>query len=116
MSERLPSREVAVLTATLVVSSRSGGSLVSALRDIADTLETRKETRREIRTTMAQALATGYLVIGMGGFILIVLNGLYPGVVEKMTITPIGQIALLSALVLYGGGLVLIRRMTRFEL
>ena len=54
---RLPSREVAVLVSTLLVSARSGGSLVTALRDIADTLEARKETRREVRTD-ARAVAS----------------------------------------------------------
>jgi tight adherence protein B len=116
LSERLSSREIAVLTSTLVVSARSGGSLVTALRDIADTLEARKETRREIRTTLSQALATGYFVIAMGVFILVILNLLYDGVVAKMTTEPVGQVALLVAGALYALGTLAIRRMTRFDL
>jgi tight adherence protein B len=116
LHERLDSREVAVLTSTLVVSARSGGSLVSALRDIADTLETRKETRREIKTTLAQALSTGYLVIGLGFVILMAINSLYPGTVEEMTREPIGQGALVIAGTLFGGGFLAIRRMTRIDL
>jgi tight adherence protein B len=116
LHDRLDSREVAVLTSTLVVSARSGGSLVSALRDIANTLETRKETRREIKTTLAQALSTGYLVIGLGFVILIAINTLYPGTVEEMTRKPIGQGALLIAGTLFGGGFFAIRRMTRIDL
>lgn len=116
MQERLPSREIAVLASTLVVSARSGGSLVSALRDIADTLEARKETRREVRTTLAQAVSTGYIVIAMGCLILVVLNGLYSGVVAKMTADPVGQVALLIAGTLYAVGFLTIRRMTRFDL
>lgn len=116
LHERLASREVAVLTATLIVSSRSGGSLVTALRDIADTLEMRKETRREIRTTLAQALATGYLVIGIGFLILFALNVVYPGTVEKMTHQIMGQAALTIAGALFATGFLLIRRMTRIDL
>jgi tight adherence protein B len=115
LHERLPSREIAVLTSTLVVSARSGGSLVTALRDIADTLETRKETRREIRTTLAQSLATGYLVIVMGFGLLLLLNWMAPGTVETMTTSPAGQVALLAAATLFVGGFLLIRRMTRIE-
>lgn len=59
LEERLPSREVSVLVSTLVVSARSGGSLVTSLRDIADTLDARKEVRREVRTTLAQARRRG---------------------------------------------------------
>ena len=115
LSERLPSREVVVLVATLVVSARSGGSLVTALRDIADTLEERKETRREVRTVLAQAVATGYFVVGLGVVILVILNSLNPGTVDKMTREPLGQAALIIAGLLYVGGLLLVRRMTRID-
>jgi tight adherence protein B len=115
LDDRLPSRELAVLTSTLVVSARSGGSLVDALRGIADTLETRKETRREIRTTLAQSLATGYLVIAMGFGLLLLLNALAPGTVQRMTTSPAGQVALVASGGLFAGGFVLIRRMTRIE-
>ena len=115
VQERLPSREVQVLISTLLVSARSGGSLVSALRDIADTLDNRKEVRREIRTVLAQALATGYLVIAMGVGLLFLLNVVRPGTVEKMTVSPLGQAALLVAGALYTGGALLVRRMTRID-
>ena len=115
LQDRLPSREIAVLTSTLVVSARSGGSLVNALREIADTLETRKETRREIRTTLAQSLATGYLVIVLGFGLLLLLNALAPGTVQTMTTSPAGQVALVVSGSLFAGGFLLIRRMTRIE-
>jgi len=113
--DRLPSREIQVLVSTLLVSSRSGGSLVTSLRDIADTLEARKETRREIRTTLAQATLTGYMVAAMGLLMLVMLNTIHPGTVEKMTTSIAGQIALVVAGGLYALGLFLIRRITRIE-
>jgi tight adherence protein B len=116
MGRRLPSREVGVLLSTLVVCSRSGGSLVTSLRDIADTLEDRKETRREIRTTLAQALATGYLVILLGIGMLFLLNMIQPGSVEAMTSNIVGQIALVISGSLFFLGFVVIRRMTRFDI
>lgn len=114
LQERLPSREVAVLAATLLVSARSGGSLVTALRDIADTLEQRKETRREVRTVLAQATATGYTVVGMGFGILVMLNVIQPGTVERMTEQWLGRGALLVGGGLLIGGALIIRKMTRF--
>jgi tight adherence protein B len=42
LNDRLPSREVRVLMSTMVVSARSGGSLVKALRDISFTLDDRR--------------------------------------------------------------------------
>jgi tight adherence protein B len=116
MRDRLPSREVGVLLSTLVVCSRSGGSLVTSLRDIADTLEARKETRREVKTTLAQSLATGYLVIAMGVGMLFLLNAIQPGSVEAMTGHLVGQIALVISGALFLLGFFLIRRMTRMDI
>lgn len=115
LEERLPSREVSILVATLLVSARSGGSLVSALRDIAETLEARKEVRREVRTTLAQSTSTGYLVIAIGIGILFLLNVMNPGTVDKMTSTLMGQAALVIGGGLFIGGFLAIRRMTRFD-
>lgn len=115
MRERVGSREVSVLVSTLVVASRSGGSLVSSLREIANTLDARKETRREIRTTLSQSLATGYLIIVMGFGMLFLLNAIQPGTVQIMTQSPLGQIALMVSGGLFVAGFLVIRRMTRIE-
>lgn len=114
--DRLPSREVRVLMSTLVVASRSGGSLVKALRDISLTLDDRKEVRRDIRTTLAQSKSTGYLIIVMGFGLLLMLNMLFPGAVERMTTNIFGQIALAVAGILFTVGFLLIRRLTRIDI
>ena len=82
MEQRLPGRELGVLVGTLVISSRSGGSLISALRDIAGTLEDRKELKREVRTLLTQATYTGYLVVAMGIGLLFLLNAMHPGLLQ----------------------------------
>ena len=115
LRDRVGSREVAVLVSTLVVASRSGGSLVNSLRDIADTLDARKETRREIRTTLSQSLATGHLIIVLGFGMLFLLNVLHPGTVALMTRNTVGQVALVLSSGLFAAGFLAIRRMTRIE-
>lgn len=115
LNDRLPSREVRVLMSTMVVSARSGGSLVKALRDISFTLDDRKEVRREIRTTLAQARSTSVLVAVLGIGILLMLNTIRPGTVELMTRNVVGQAALVVGFGLFATGFVVIRRMTRIE-
>lgn len=115
LERRLPSREAAILISTLVVSARSGGGLVTALRDIAGTLETRKETRREIRTVYAQTLATAYAVLAMGVGVLFVLDSVQEGTVDTMLREPLGQAALVVAAAVYAAGIFVVRRMTRVE-
>lgn len=116
LRQRVGSRETSVLISTLVVASRSGGSLVTALRGIATTLEQRKETRREVKTTLAQPVATSYFVIGLGVLMLLMLNTMQPGTVDKMTRSVIGQAALLISFGIFGFGFWAIRRMTRMDI
>lgn len=116
MERRLPSRELAILVSSLVVSARSGGALVSALRDISDTLETRKEVRREIRTTYAQTLATAYAVLGVGTLSLFLLEALHSGTVDAMLRNPIGTASIVFAGAVYAGSIWAIRRMTRVDI
>lgn len=116
LNERVGSRETSVLISTLVVASRSGGSLVTALRDIATTLDQRKETRREVKTTLAQPVATSYFVIVLGVLMLLMLNTMQPGTVDKMTRSVIGQAALIISFSIFGLGFWAIRRMTRIDI
>jgi tight adherence protein B len=115
MRDRLPSRELRVLLSTILVSARSGGSLVTSLQTIADTLEQRKETRREIVSLLSQSVATGYTVMVLGVLMLVGLNLIGDDTVERMTLHPIGQIALLVAAGLYVLGFLLIRSLTRIK-
>lgn len=115
LKDRVGTRESNVLISTLIVSSRSGGSLVSALRDIAEALDQRKETRREVQTILAQTVATSNIIVVIGFGILFLLNGIEAGTVQKMTTNLVGQIVLITSGVLFGSGVLIIRRMTKVE-
>lgn len=116
VEERLPSREVKVLMSTLVIASRSGGSLVSALRDISYMLDERKETKREVRTVIAQSVATGYAIMFIGVALLLFVNMIFPGTIERMTTHIVGQITLVVSGGMMFVGWLLIRRITRLDL
>ena len=115
LERRLPGRELSVLVGTLVISQRSGGSLITALRQISSTLETRKELNREIRTQVTQASYTGYLVAGLGVGLVLLMNFIFPGLLQKLTDSVFGNIALIFAGACYAVGILLINRMTRID-
>jgi tight adherence protein B len=115
LAERLPSRELVVLVTTLVLSNRAGGQVVSALRNLTETLEERKETRREVRTQLSQVSMTSYAVPVLGVGSLFLMNGVKDGALERMTGSPVGQVAVITAFGLYAVGFVLIRRLSRID-
>jgi tight adherence protein B len=116
LRRRLPSRELAVLVQTLVIQSRAGGALVSALTNIASTLEQRKELRREVRTATSGAIFSGYVVVALGVGSVFVMNLLSPGALDQLAKTTIGRIVLILAFAFFAVGMLLIRRLTDIEI
>ncbi|ALO10764.1 Putative integral membrane protein [Streptomyces venezuelae] len=115
LAERLPSRELVVLVTTLVLANRAGGTVVSSLRNLTETLEERKETRREVRTQLSQVSMTAYSVpvIGVGSLLLI--DNMQPGALDRMTGSTVGQFAVVAAFALYVVGFVAIRRFSKID-
>ncbi|MER7796865.1 type II secretion system F family protein [Microbacterium sp. NPDC096154] len=116
LSERLPSRELAVLVQTLVIQARAGGALVTALSGIAATLEERRQLRREIRSATVGSSFMGYMVAAMGIGAVVLMNVLNPGVLDEMFGNLVGQIVLLVAGVMFALGFLLMRRLGKVPL
>jgi tight adherence protein B len=115
LGQRLPSRELSVLVTTLAIQQRSGGDLVRALSDMAATLEARRETQREVKTLMAGATATSYVVMFIGGAALFLADLTRPGTLDRVAGSPLGLGALGVAGILFFVGFVIIRRITRID-
>ncbi|MER6121820.1 type II secretion system F family protein [Streptomyces sp. NPDC001795] len=115
LAERLPSRELIVLVTTLVLANKAGGSVVSSLRNLTQTLEDRKETRREVRTMLSEVNATAFTVPMLGLGSLILVNSSNKGALERVTGSPLGQGLVLLSLGLYAVGFFVIRRLGKIE-
>ncbi|HET6547865.1 MAG TPA: type II secretion system F family protein [Solirubrobacter sp.] len=115
LSDRLPSREVAVLMTTIAIQQRAGGDTVRALGELASTLDARKDLRREIATLLSGVVFTSYVVAGIGGATILMINAISPGVTQDMTSSPLGIAGLVVALILWTIAFVLIRRTTRID-
>ncbi|MFF3711677.1 type II secretion system F family protein [Streptomyces phaeochromogenes] len=115
LAERLPSRELVVLVTTLVLSNKAGGSVVNSLRNLTQTLEDRKETRREVRTMLSEVNATAFTVPLLGVGSLVLINSSNEGALAKVTGSPLGQTLVLIAMGLYTIGFFVIRRLGKIE-
>jgi tight adherence protein B len=116
LAERLPSRELVVLVTTLVLANRAGGTLVASLRNLTNTLEERKETRREVRTMLAEVNATAFTVPVLGLGAMLMMNSMMPGALARVTGSPVGQVAILAAVGLFATGFFVIRRLGKIEI
>jgi tight adherence protein B len=116
LATRLPSRELSVLVQTIVIQSRAGGALVTALSDIASSLEDRKELRREVGTVMLGSVFGGYAVVAIGVASVLLMNLFVPGILDVMAGSPLGQLALVAAGGCFVVGFVLMKMMTKVEI
>jgi tight adherence protein B len=115
LSDRLPSRELTVLVTTLILSNRAGGTIVSSLRNLTETLEERKETRREVTTLLSQVKVTAVAVPILGLGFLLIINSMRSGALDDMTGSFVGKVAVIISACLYGLGFFLINRLTRIR-
>lgn len=115
LGERMPSRELRVLVSTLAIQQRSGGDLVRALADMAQTLDARKDTLREVKTLMAGAVSSAYMVIFIGAGSVFLADLTRPGTLDKVASSPLGLLALTAAGVLFAIGFLIVRRITRID-
>ena len=115
LAERLPSREINVLVRTIVIQSRTGGALTDALAEISQTLEDRKELRREVRTVILGSAMSGYAVMIIGAAAIILLNLLKPGMLDNLAGSIPGRIILIVSLALFLIGGALMRVVSRVE-
>ncbi len=115
MSERLPSRELAVLVHTLVIQHRAGGGLVTALSRIAVTLEERKQLRREAKTASVASAFSGSAVMVIAGFAVVIVNVMSPGAIDTMLGGFLGRAALLVSVTLFVVGFLGMRRLAKVD-
>ena len=115
LTKRMPSRELDVLVRTIVIQSKSGGTLVAALQEIAFALEDRKQLHREVRTVILGSAVSGYVVPFMGIACVIFLNLMKPGVLDDMASSLVGKVILFAALIFFGFGALLIKLVSKVE-
>ena len=115
LTERMPSREINVLMRTIVIQSKTGGALSAALSEMSQTLEDRKELRREVSTVILGAAVAGYAVIGIGVGAVILLNLFKPGLLDQMATSLLGRVTMGASAVLFVSGTLLMRLVSRVE-
>ncbi len=115
MVARMPSRDVGVMVSTLVIQQRAGGDLVSALSDLSDALESRRQTAREIKVMLVGAVFTAYVIPVLVVGLLLILNLSTPGALEELTSSLLGRVVLVVSGTLILVGYLMIQRITKVE-
>jgi len=115
MVDRLPSRELGVLVNVLVIQSRAGGRIVTALQGITEALEVRRDLRREVNTLLAGSKATAFAVAMLAGLMVFLVHTSVDGGLRTLLANPIGLLIFLVSTGMFLFGMVMIRRATKVD-
>ncbi|TCP60910.1 tight adherence protein B [Rhodovulum bhavnagarense] len=115
MADRVPLREVRFFAVAMAVQSRTGGSLTETLENLSETLYSFKRLRQKI-DAFSQEARVSATIIGVLPFLLTVaIILLNPGYIGVFLETGLGMALAAGALAWIGIGVMVMRRMIRFD-
>ena len=99
LERRIPLEELAFFVSTIKIQRQSGGNLSQIIENIEETIRTRFELKREIRTLTAQGKLSGMILVAMPFFLLVAFSIINPGFLYPLLVDPLGQKALILSVV-----------------
>jgi len=115
MAERVPCSESNYLSIVVSIQTKSGGNLSEALGNLSRTLRERKKMKDKIKAMSMEAVASGGILAAMPPIFLVITFAMTPDYVSLLWTTDTGRmIAACSAIWMLLGVLVM-RKMIRFE-
>lgn len=110
MSNRIESLDLRFFITAVTIHSEIGGNLSEILEKLADTIRERIKIRRQIRVYTAQGRLSGYVLAIMPIVAFFMLNIMLPGYEKHLFTEKLGNIMLVTAIVLQFIGFLVIRK------
>jgi tight adherence protein B len=114
LHERFASKDIRLLTQTILVQRRAGGNLGQALDHLAKTLEERDRMNQELSNQTAESRYIATTLALMPFFLIIAFNMVFKGFIMPLFSLP-GMILLAVVAVLMTIGFLLIRKVTNIK-
>lgn len=112
--DRFTSKDIRLLTQTIIVQRQAGGNLGAALDHLARTLEERERVNREISNQTAESRYIAFTLALMPVFLVFVFNTIFKGFITPIFTLP-GMILLAVVIVLMLIGFLLISKVSRIK-
>jgi len=115
MAARLPFDAAEFFALIVAIQTETGGSIVTALENLAETTQARAALAEKIAVSGQEARASAIIIGSLPPLVLGALHVLQPGFVAVLFTTLPGQVALVAAALLVLVGSVVMREMARFD-
>ena len=108
--DRVPSQDLRVLVAGILVQRDTGGNLTQILDRTSAVIRERLKLQGDIRVHTAQGRMTGWILCLLPIVMLVLINLVNPGYSKPLTDTPVGRECLYTGGVLLAAGAFVIKR------
>ena len=113
--ERMPCEDMRLLTASVRLTTQTGGSLADVLGEMTDMIRGRREFAEKVKTLTAQGRFEGLAMGAMPIFAFVIFYFLQPDVMSSLFTTLIGWVAIGVVVVLETIGFIVISKITTIE-
>lgn len=115
LAKRMPSDECSMMVRAIRVQSQTGGNLAKVLDHLAHTIKERRRVYRKMRALTAEGRMTAWVIALLPVIVGVMIIGLNPTMRHALLVTGTGHIVMVFTLLLEGAGVLMLRRMMRFE-
>jgi tight adherence protein B len=113
--DRMPVPEVNFFVVVITVQQQAGGNLSEALGNLSRVLRNRKKMKQKIKAMSSEAKASAGIIGALPFLVGVLVSVTTPGYLMPLIQTPIGNIWLGVAVVMFGTGIFIMNRMIQFD-
>jgi len=113
--ERMPCEDIRLLTASVRLTTKTGGSLADVLAEMTETIRGRREFAEKVKTLTAQGKFEGYVLGCMPVVAFAIFYLIQPEMMVTLFTSPIGWAAIGVSLLLEAVGFVVISKIVAIE-
>ena len=115
LSDRMPIIDVRFFVTAVLIQRETGGNLAEILDNLANVVRERFKIQRQVRVHTAHGRFTGYVLLGLPGFLAVALSFINPEHMELLFKDPIGKMMIAASITMQVVGWVWIKRVIKIE-
>ena len=115
LARRMPSEETTMLVKAIRIQSQTGGNLAKVLEHLAGTIRERRRVTRKMRALTAEGRISAIVISALPVVVALLIMAIQPRMRHALLFTGIGHGVDCAVLVLEGLGIMMLRRIMRFE-
>jgi tight adherence protein B len=115
LAERVGLLDVRFFVTAVLIQRETGGNLAEILDNLAHVVRERFKIQRQVRVHTAHGRFTGYVLLALPAFLAVALSYLNPDHMQLLFRERIGQMMIITAIVMQAVGYVWIRKVIKIE-